>query len=64
MVTFTFDLAALFVGLCIGLVLGTLITVLVEMRDGGAWSKGFNDGCYLKNAVKEMKDAAIKRGEL
>ena len=62
MVTWTFDLLALFIGWAVGMLTGVAIVALVEMRDGGAWSKGFFDGCdkkflidYLNREKEELK---------
>lgn len=56
MVTWTFDLTALVVGLLIGTILGGLGSMGAMFREGGAWSKGFDDGfglkCWLKNNGK------------
>ena len=62
MITWTFDLTALFIGWAVGMLMGVLVVVLSEMRDGGSWSKGFFDGCdkkhlidYLNREKEEMK---------
>ena len=64
LITWTFDLTALFIGWAVGMLMGVLVVVLSEMRDGGAWSKGFFDGCdkrflidYLNREKEEMKKA-------
>lgn len=63
MVTWTFDLLALFIGFALGLLSGGLITLYAWMRDGGAWAKGFFDGCekralisYLEHEKERMRD--------
>ena len=62
MITWTFDLTALCIGWAVGMLMGVLIVVLSEMRDGGSWSKGFFEGCnmqflinYLNREKEEMK---------
>ena len=63
MVTWTFDLLALFIGFAVGLLLGVLLFAYMEIRDGGAWDKGFFDGCdkralisYLEHEKERMRD--------
>ena len=63
MVTWTFDLVALLVGIVIGAVIGVLTFALVEMRDGGSWSKGFNDGFDLKCNLRDLKEILQKAKE-
>lgn len=60
MVTWTFDLLALFVGIIIGIAIGGLAFTLIEMRDGGSWSKGFNDGFDLKSNLRDLKEIVKK----
>ena len=62
MVTWTFDLVALLIGFAVGFLLGGIIYILVEMRDGGQWAKGFFEGCdkealisYLEHEKEEMR---------
>lgn len=62
MVTWTFDLVALFIGWAVGMLMGGILVLLLGMRDGGAWSKGFFEGCdkrflinYLNQEKEEMK---------
>lgn len=62
MITWTFDLLALFIGWAVGMLMGVFIAVVCEMRDGGAWGKGFFEGCdkqflisYLNREKEEMK---------
>jgi len=59
MVTWTFDLFALFIGFVIGVVVGMLLFCFIELRDGGSWSKGFMDGCkmerFLENITKDKE---------
>lgn len=62
LITWTFDLTALIVGWAAGVVTGAFIVVVSEMRDGGAWGKGFFEGCdkqflisYLNREKEEMK---------
>ena len=55
MVTWTFDLIALIVGFFIGMIVGGLLYCTSEMRDGGAWAKGFYDGCPLKDTLPLLK---------
>lgn len=61
MVTWTFDLMALVIGFCVGMFVGGILFVIMETRDGGAWSKGFFEGCdkkflinYLENEKERM----------
>ena len=63
MVTWTFDLLALLVGIVIGMLVGVFITIYVEMRDGGSWSKGFSDGFDLKCNLRDLKDILKKAKE-
>ena len=65
MVTWTFDLVALLIGFAVGFLAGGLLFCLVEMMDGGAWSKGFFDGCkrealisYLEHEKERMRGSA------
>lgn len=62
MVTWTFDLMALVIGFCVGMFVGGILFVIIETRDGGAWSKGFFEGCdkqflinYLENEKERMR---------
>lgn len=64
LITWTFDLTALFIGWVVGMLMGVLVVALSEMREGGSWSKGFFQGCdaqflinYLKREKEEMKNA-------
>lgn len=64
-VTWTFDLAALFIGWAVGMLMGVLVVALSEMRDGGAWSKGFFEGCdkqFLINYLNREKEEMKKQG--
>ncbi len=67
MVTWTFDLLALFIGWAVGMLTGCAIVALVELRDGGAWSKGFFDGCDKKHLIdylnREKEEWKKKREE-
>lgn len=63
MVTWTFDLLALLVGIIIGMVIGGLAFTLIEMRDGGSWSKGFSDGFDLKGNLCDLKEILQKAKE-
>ena len=63
MVTWTFNLLALIIGWAVGMLMGVLVVVLSEMRDGGAWSKGFFEGCdmrFLINYLHREKEEMIK----
>jgi hypothetical protein len=55
MVTWTFDLTALIVGFIAGLFVGALGCCLIEMRDGGSWSKGFSEGFNVKCTVEKLE---------
>lgn len=56
MVTWTFDLFALIVGFLIGMFVGALLYCTIEQRSGGAWSKGFYDGCdFQDNILPRLK---------
>jgi hypothetical protein len=62
MVTWTFDLMALCVGFFVGMLVGGILSVIIETRDGGAWAKGFFEGCdkkflinYLENEKERMR---------
>lgn len=54
MVTWTFDLTALIVGWAVGMLMGSLWVVIAWMRDGGAWSKGFFEGCDKKFLISYL----------
>lgn len=60
MVTWTFDLLALLVGIVIGVAIGALAFALIEMRDDGSWSKGFSDGFDLKCNLRDLKEILQK----
>lgn len=62
MVTWTFDLLALSIGFIVGILVGGLLFAYMEMRDGGAWDKGFFEGCekgalisYLEHEKERMR---------
>lgn len=55
MVTWTFDLIALLVGFLIGVIVGVVVFAFIELREGGSWDIGFNDGCKLKNIVERLE---------
>lgn len=57
MVTWTFDLTAVIAGFLVGFFIGGLIVLLIEMREGGAWSKGFYEGCDLRNKIEDINSA-------
>lgn len=64
MITWTFDLVALFIGWAVGMLMGGLLSVVVETRDGGAWSKGFFEGCdkkFLISYLDREKERVMKR---
>jgi len=58
MVTWTFDLLALFIGFFVGFLLGGLFFAIMETLDGGAWSKGFYEGCDLRNKIEDINSVA------
>ena len=58
MVTWTFDLVAVVVGFLVGVSIGSLIVLLIEMREGGAWSKGFYEGCDLRLKIEDINSVA------
>lgn len=58
MVTWTFDLVAILAGFLAGFIIGSFAVLLVEMREGGAWSKGFYEGCNLKHKIEDINKAA------
>ncbi len=60
MVTWTFDLAAFIVGVILGMFIGAFVVLFEEMRDGGAWSKGFSDGFDLKCKLEDAKNVLMK----
>ena len=71
MVTWTFDLTALLIGCIVGIVVGGLLFAFMEMRDGGAWDKGFFEGCekralisYLEHEKERMRDLAKQQKEV
>ena len=55
MVTWTFDLTALFVGFIVGMFIGAFVCLFTLLRDGGSWDVGFNDGCKLKNIAERLE---------
>ena len=57
MVTWTFDATALFIGFIVGVIVGSLNVLLIEMRDGGSWSKGFYEGCHLRHKIEDINSA-------
>ena len=64
MITWTFDLVALFIGWAVGMLMGGLLALAIEMRDGGAWDKGFFDGCdkkFLISFLESEKERMMKR---
>ena len=58
MVTWTFDLVAVTAGFLVGVFTGSLIVLLIEMREGGAWSKGFYEGCDLRHKIEDINSMA------
>lgn len=60
MVTWTFDLLALFVGFIVGVFCGVLLYCTIEMRNGGSWSKGFGEGWNAKRDYLKMKEREKK----
>ena len=65
MVTWLFCLVAVLVGMAIGMLIGIFVVCVVEMRDGGAWSKGFFEGCEAKFLIdylnREREEAKGRR---
>lgn len=62
--TWTFDFIALFVGFVIGILIGGISAIAYEMREGGAWSKGFYDGCEIRSLIRYLeqeKEESFKR---
>jgi len=71
MVTWTFDLTALLIGFAVGFLVGGLLFAFMEMRDGGAWDKGFFEGCekgalisYLEHEKERMRGSAKQQKEV
>ena len=60
MITWTFDLRALIIGFGLGMFAGAFIFLYVEMRDGGAWDKGFSAGFDLKCKLEDAKNVLLK----
>ena len=58
MITWTFDLIAILVGFLAGFIVGSFSILLVETREGGAWSKGFYEGCDLRHKIEDINSAA------
>lgn len=58
MVTWTFDLMALCVGFFVGMLIGGILSAIIETRDGGAWSKGFYEGCDLRHKIEDINSMA------
>jgi len=63
MVTWTFDLTALVVGFIVGMFIGAFVFVFILFRDGGIWSKGFYDGCKLRNIVEKLENLVEAKKE-
>ena len=70
MVTWTFDLTALLVGFFVGMLVVGILSVIIETRDGGAWDKGFFEGCdkkflidYLEREKERMRDKTYADGK-
>ena len=64
MITWTFDFVALFIGWAVGMLMGGISFAVMEMRDGGAWSKGFFEGCdkkFLISYLDREKERVMKR---
>ena len=64
MVTWSFDLVALLVGVAIGMIIGIVIVCVGEMREGGGWSKGLFEGCeakFLISYLNQEKEEAKER---
>ena len=53
MITLSIDLAALVIGLLIGAILGAVIVLWAELRDGGAWDRGYHTGWESGYKCKE-----------
>lgn len=53
MVTITINITTLVIGWFIGFCMGAVVILWSELREGGAWSKGFSDGFELKNWLRE-----------
>ncbi len=65
-VTWTFDLLALFIGWAVGMLMGCALVIFAEAHDGGAWSKGFFEGCdkqFLINYLNREKEELKKKRE-
>ena len=61
MVTITFDLAALLIGLGIGIIIGGIMFCYVEMREGGPWSQGWTDGYKCGTELRKYIEKSIGR---
>ena len=59
MVTWTFDLTALLVGIAVGIMLGGLITMFTEFYEGGSYDIGFRDGFDLRQ-YKEQREKSVQ----
>lgn len=55
MVTWTFDLLALFIGFTVGTLVGGLLFAFAEMREGGAWARGFFEGCEKEALISHLE---------
>ena len=63
MVTWTFDLVTLSIGIMIGIVIGGGIALYGLLRDGGLWSIGFMEGAEFKQQhgdVNNQKEEDMK----
>lgn len=53
MITLSIDHAAFFIGLFVGIILGAVIVLWAELRDGGAWDRGYHTGWESGYKCKE-----------
>lgn len=44
MITLSIDIVALMIGLIVGILFGAVIVLWAELRDGGAWDRGYHSG--------------------
>lgn len=61
MITVTFDATALFVGFCIGMFVGGLVALFVEMREGGPWSDGYTTGYRSGTELRKYIEESVRK---
>lgn len=55
MITISFDFITLIIGIFIGIIIGVFAFLFCEIRDGGLWSKGFDEGFNTKVTIEKLE---------